>query len=115
MASLASRRALALEALSGVLAPTTATSGCPGSTRTISITWTTVTHANSYNIKYSTSSSTGPFNGTVANGRTGTSYTWSSASYSTSYYIVVVAVDNNWTSTSTAAVKRTINSAGTCS
>jgi cellulose 1,4-beta-cellobiosidase len=94
-------------------APTGVTAACnaPTTSKTIQVSWTAVTHATTYTVYDSTTSSTGTYS-SIATGVTTTSWTSGTLTAGTNYWFeVTVSVGSNWASAkSTATGESTINS-----
>ncbi len=94
-------------------APTGLSASCTSATaKTIKVTWGAVTHATSYSVYKSTTSSTTGYS-LAASGVTGTSWTSATLSNATYWFQVAVVVGTNWVSPNSAApASRTISSSG---
>jgi hypothetical protein len=90
-------------------APTGVTSACTSAlATTVKVTWTAVTHASTYEIWKSTTSSTSGFS-IAATGVTGTSWTSGNLATGNYWFEVSAFIGTNWTSPNSAATaQRTI-------
>lgn len=95
-------------------APTGVTATCTTPTgKTVDVTWTAVTHASTYKLWESTTSSTSGFT-VIATGVTGTAWISGALAAGKYWFEVSALVGTNWTSpNSSASAKRTIT-ATTC-
>ena len=83
-------------------APANPTATCSGSSLTIVVNWSAVTHAGTYTVYQATSSSSGPYSA-VATGLTTTTWTSGTLGTGTYWYKVSATVGTTWTSPQSAA------------
>ena len=95
-------------------APASPAAACtsPASNKTIKVSWSAVTHATTYSVFQSTTSSTGTYT-SIATGVTATS--WTSGTTAGNYWFKVEAlVGSNWTSPQSAATAENTITASSC-
>jgi len=99
------------QALPAAPASATATCAAPTTSKTVTVTWSAVTHATAYAVYESTTTATGTYT-VVASGVATTTWTSGTLTAGTHYWFEVLAdVGTNWASVKSAATaERTINS-----
>ena len=98
----------------GPSAPANPAAACSGLGLSMTVSWSTVTHASTYTVYQSTTASTGPYSA-VASGVTGTSWTSGLLSAGNYWYEMTATVGTAWTSVKSAATAERTITAAICS